>query len=700
MWRMSWGAYLEHCFYPPVTKAGFQCPHDAHNDQIRYFAHRNLAIRIHNEAIDIYEPLPPPIVLQVKPETKVVLKNREYESVLTKIAAFFDSVLLRLRSFNFEVISTEKVALLRQAVEALLSKAVADRDELNTLLNRTYKLTHITDVLALNTVLRVLQDKVVQWDSDFVDVEKAFMPSETDLRKMTASHLKRLFANQDVFGSLERSIAGLTVSEVDEKDVKSTNPASDGFAASDGLPAAQAANAGPIGQRVSCTGSTNLDTRLSAARIKRARPVGVTKATVQVFDNMSSGGGERSSIMKTLTGLWAFRAGDYSPLEYPLSASEHIFADSRVIIRENEPTSVIAFTLSSKAYRDNIRTALQSKSSIRGQETFMPGEAGHERGSSTWDIVSLDEAMDVDDVGQGVDGGTHLKYDFESGSSTIFCRIFFAEQFAALRTACQCEDNFVESLARCGQFDASGGKSGSAFLKTKDDRFIAKEVSRLEMDALTKFAPAYFEYTHKTFQGLRPSVLAKIYGFFKIGYRNAVTGRTMKMNVLIMENLFYERKFAKIFDLKGSMRNRLIQPTGRINEVLLDENLMEIVYKHPLYLHEPSKRVLRTALFNDTLFLSSLNVMDYSLVVGVDVEHRELVVGIVDYIRTFTWDKKLESWVKDSGFLGGAGKGEPTIVTPKQYKTRFRAAMDRFYFPSVPDRWSTLGTEDMSIEDE
>lgn len=29
-------------------------------------------------------------------------------------------------------------------------------------------------------------------------------------------------------------------------------------------------------------------------------------------------------------------------------------------------------------------------------------------------------------------------------------------------------------------------------------------------------------------------------------------------------------------------------------------------------------------------------------------------------------DKKLESWVKDSGFLGGAGKGEPTIVTPKQ----------------------------------
>lgn len=79
----------------------------------------------------------------------------------------------------------------------------------------------------------------------------------------------------------------------------------------------------------------------------------------------------------------------------------------------------------------------------------------------------------------------------------------------------------------------------------------------------------------------RPTVLAKIYGFFKIGYRNAITGRALRMNVLVMENLFYERSFSKvrgmpnimsdslqIYDLKGSTRNRLIQATGRVNEVL------------------------------------------------------------------------------------------------------------------------------------
>ena len=38
--------------------------------------------------------------------------------------------------------------------------------------------------------------------------------------------------------------------------------------------------------------------------------------------------------------------------------------------------------------------------------------------------------------------------------------------------------------------------------------------------------------------------------------------------------------------------------------------------------------------------------------------------------------------MKDSTFLGGGGKGEPTIVTPKQYRQRFLGAMER-YFPLV-----------------
>jgi hypothetical protein len=81
-------------------------------------------------------------------------------------------------------------------------------------------------------------------------------------------------------------------------------------------------------------------------------------------------------------------------------------------------------------------------------------------------------------------------------------------------------------------------------------------------------------------------------------------------------------------------------------------------------------------------FLAALDVMDYSLLVGFDRDRQELVVGVIDYIRQYTWDKQVESWVKKSGILGGAGK-QPTIVSPRQYSRRFRAAM-LSYFSVVP----------------
>jgi 1-phosphatidylinositol-3-phosphate 5-kinase len=125
--------------------------------------------------------------------------------------------------------------------------------------------------------------------------------------------------------------------------------------------------------------------------------------------------------------------------------------------------------------------------------------------------------------------------------------------------------------------------------------------------------------------------------------------------------------------------------------------LIIVIYESPLFVGQHSKRILRHSLWNDTLFLAKMNVMDYSLVIGIDEEHKDLVLGIIDFIRTFTWDKKLESWVKERGFVGGGTK-EPTIVTPRQYKNRcnhdleladssFRASMER-YFLQVPNCFS------------
>ena len=89
-----------------------------------------------------------------------------------------------------------------------------------------------------------------------------------------------------------------------------------------------------------------------------------------------------------------------------------------------------------------------------------------------------------------------------------------------------------------------------------------------------------------------------------------------------------------------------------------------------------------------SFFVQSVDVMDYSLLVGVDDEKKELVLGIIDFMRQYTWDKHLETWVKASVILGGRKNDSPTIVSPKQYKKRFRKAMTT-YFLTVPDQLQT-----------
>ena len=51
----------------------------------------------------------------------------------------------------------------------------------------------------------------------------------------------------------------------------------------------------------------------------------------------------------------------------------------------------------------------------------------------------------------------------------------------------------------------------------------------------------------------------------------------------------------------------------------------------------------------------------------------------------------MESYVKSTGILGGAGK-MPTVVSPEVYRTRFTEAMQR-YFLMVPDKWTGFGND-------
>ncbi len=373
---------------------------------------------------------------------------------------------------------------------------------------------------------------------------------------------------------------------------------------------------------------------------------------------------ERTSLMKMLTNFWAERSSSgWTALDYPLTAADHVFADCNIIIREDEPSSVIAFALDSEDYKSKLGGIQEHRDGLK--ELNGPGGMKAEEGQANVMHSLLRKT------------GTHLKYQFQEGPAKMLCKIFYAEQFDAVRRKCGVSDRIVESLSRCMKWDSKGGKTKSLFLKTLDDRFVLKSLSPIETQTFLKFAPNYFQIMSEAFFHELPSVIAKMLGFYQIIIRNPVTGVECNWFLLVMENLFYDRIPTRIFDLKGSMRNRRIQSTGERNEVLLDENMVEFIYESPLFAREHSKKLLKTSVYNDTLFLAKQNVMDYSLMVAIDENRKELVVGIIDCIRTYTWDKKLESWIKDRGFAGG-NKNRPTVTSPKEYKKRFREAMGRY----------------------
>lgn len=221
---------------------------------------------------------------------------------------------------------------------------------------------------------------------------------------------------------------------------------------------------------------------------------------------------------------------------------------------------------------------------------------------------------------------------------------------------------------------------------------------------------------------------------------------------MVLENLFYRRNITKIFDLKGSSRNRYVDIAGeplmnfesalmgrrdfrrelfqrdtreraksapppepepdkeaqegtveplpslahsqlyppglrrKCSQTLLDDNFVELTQGRPFPLKYRAKVYFQKAVLNDTLFLSIVNIVDYSILVGFDETSHEVVVGIIDYMRQYDFIKRMERMGKSTAGLLTGGSTETTIIQPAQYRKRFQVAMEK-YFMTVPDKW-------------
>lgn len=200
---------------------------------------------------------------------------------------------------------------------------------------------------------------------------------------------------------------------------------------------------------------------------------------------------QKNTLMKYLTKFWAERsASGWSALDYPINPTDHIFVDSNVIVREDEPSSVIALALNSEDYKNKLELIRREPQEMT-QDKLSDDTAQPKSKPATEHLERHSDASELEKSLLRITG-THLKYQFKEGAAVMTCKIFYAEQFDALRRKCGIAGRIVESLSRCMKWDSRGGKTRSVFLKTLDDRLVLK-VSKVTNDRKQDNAAADFD---------------------------------------------------------------------------------------------------------------------------------------------------------------------------------------------------------------
>ncbi|MCO5566013.1 hypothetical protein L7F22_019688 [Adiantum nelumboides] len=335
----------------------------------------------------------------------------------------------------------------------------------------------------------------------------------------------------------------------------------------------------------------------------------------------------------------------------------------------------------------------------------------------------------------------HIKHTIISGDLKISCVSWFAEDFNKLRKTWKIEEDFIASLSRSKSWNNVGGKSKSGFYLTGDGKWIAKQLLNVwtvdEKEAFLEFAPAYLRYMMNSAVNDCPTLLVKIAGVYSLKIKDVKTGEVkLKLSVQVLENVFAGDGGRSIrFDLKGIRDRRAhqkVQNSEAASSALQQEGKPPVPSKQVdeeginnasvwwdgewidsmlprAFVPEQQKTQFQRALRNDLAFLTASNVMDYSLLVGVNEPMNAsssmngngknnanlssssstsknnpfFRVRIVDFLGAWTLVKQLESSGKKA-----IKSQTPTVIPPQDYAIRFSQAIEG-YFIGCPDVTNT-----------
>lgn len=128
-----------------------------------------------------------------------------------------------------------------------------------------------------------------------------------------------------------------------------------------------------------------------------------------------------------------------------------------------------------------------------------------------------------------------------------------------------------------------------------------------------------------------------------------------------------------VYDLKGSTLNRF-QANISKNQTRMDTNFQVERNGDPIYLVSEKFSDFYQILQRDTFFLEKKEIIDYSLLVILDITQKKCYMKIIDYLRMYDFAKNVESrWKKIRN------NDTPTIIETHLYKERFMDAVKKYF---------------------
>ena len=625
--RISFGSYLHKMFTPDIFSCRAEnCEHDGVRSSKRFFAKGKGVVCIEYRRIRIYDAMlpskPPANPHAAKMYQEILCKTLDQQAakMFDQFLTFCNQKIERCQAGTtpFETDDNEpiawdgiKSALAKTLVEVNEAKAESQRELQKILNDESY------EVFPLFALKKHIYSLAVGWNNQF----------EILFRKMQLRDANRAIELQSA--------------EAKEENDKST-------------PAVPGTDSVTVVEREPPSAASVLD-----GLKDKEKSIYSTRGIINAVQKMVS-----NNIDAAQKGLSNLDEGYQVHVVPALILRNHNLPPGEngmiVLVDEDMPSTVIAYSLSSahheRAMRDLIVKVLSSESD--------PESMGADAQMQRVLLKEFEEEQEKDIV-----------HRFQSEECKFEVVALFASQFYALRALYLGENGerlFIQSLGQSRPWSTSGGKSSADFNKSLDDKFVIKCVSSEEFNMFASICIAYFPFMDMTVSQDYPSALVKILGMYRVKVRRG-TSIDVKY-VVVMQNLFCGMDISslRLFDLKGKVR--YFGKRARKGAVLLDGDLLRMTKGLPLAMDRISKDILGQSLQNDTLFLQTGSIIDYSLVIGIDTVKRHIVMGVIDYMHSYDWKKRTEYALKTV-------VTEATIKPPGVYSDRFMAGIEKYFCP-------------------